>query len=91
MQGAAVPLPFGGKFRQVMVDLNPEALYAKGLSPADVSSALGQQNLILPAGTAKLGDIDYQVKLNSSPELLDQFNDLPIKEADRKFRWERKS
>jgi multidrug efflux pump subunit AcrB len=79
VQGAAVPLPFGGKFRQVMVDLNPEALYAKGLSPADVSSALGQQNLIVPAGTVKLGDIDYQVKLNSSPELLDQFNDLPIK------------
>jgi multidrug efflux pump subunit AcrB len=79
VQGAAVPLPFGGKFRQVMVDLNPEALYAKGLSPADVSSALGQQNLILPAGTAKLGDIEYQVKLNSSPDLLDQFNDLPVK------------
>jgi multidrug efflux pump subunit AcrB len=79
VQGAAVPLPFGGKFRQVMVDLNPEALYAKGLSPADVSNALGQQSIILPAGTAKLGDIDYQVKLNSSPELLDQFNDLPIK------------
>src|SRR5215813_7079726 len=82
VQGAAVPLPFGGKFRQVMVDLNPEALYAKGLSPADVSSALGQQSIILPAGTAKLGDIDYQVKLNSSPELLNQFNDLPIKVAN---------
>ncbi len=79
VQGASVPLPFGGKFRQVMVDLNPEALYAKGLSPADISAALGQQNLILPAGTAKLGDIEYQVKLNSSPELLDQFNDLPVK------------
>ena len=50
VQGASVPLPFGGKFRQVMVDLNPEALYAKGLSPADVSNALGQQSLILPAG-----------------------------------------
>src|SRR5258708_26256731 len=79
VQGAAVPLPFGGKFRQVMVDLNPEALYAKGLSPADVSNALGQQSIILPAGTVKLGDIDYQVKINASPELLDQFNDLPIK------------
>ncbi|HVP45575.1 MAG TPA: efflux RND transporter permease subunit [Bryobacteraceae bacterium] len=79
VQGAAVPLPFGGKFRQVMVDLNPEALYAKQLSPADVSSALGQQSLILPAGDIKIGDIDYQVKLNNSPVILDQLNDLPIK------------
>ena len=79
VQGAAVPLPFGGKFRQVMVDLNPEALYAKQLSPADVSVALGQQSLTLPAGDAKIGDMDYQVKLNSSPVILDQLNDLPIK------------
>ena len=50
IQGAAVPLPYGGKYRQVMVDLNPEALYAKQLSPADVSNALGLQNLIYPAG-----------------------------------------
>jgi len=79
VQGASVPLPFGGKFRQVMVDLDPEALYAKQLSPADVSSALGQQSLILPAGDAKIGDIDYQVKLNNSPLVLDELNDLPIK------------
>ncbi len=79
VQGAAVPLPYGGKFRQVMVDLNPEALYAKGLSPADVSTALNQQSLILPAGDAKIGDIDYQVKINNSPVVLDQLNDLPIK------------
>jgi multidrug efflux pump subunit AcrB len=79
VQGASVPLPFGGKFRQVMVDLNPEALYAKQLSPVDVSNALGQQSLILPAGDAKIGDIDYQVKLNNSPLILDQLNDLPIK------------
>ncbi len=74
-----MPLPFGGKFRQVMVDLNPEALYAKQLSPADVSNALGQQSLILPAGDVKIGDMDYQVKLNNSPVILDQLNDLPIK------------
>src|ERR1039457_6026005 len=79
IQGAAVPLPFGGKFRTVMVDLNPDALFAKQLSPADISTALGNQNLILPAGTAKIGDKDYQVKLNSSPRILDEMNGMPIK------------
>jgi len=79
VQGAAVPLPYGGKFREVMVDLNPEALFAKQLSPTDVSNALSQQSLILPAGDAKIGDIDYQVKLNNSPVILDQLNDLPVK------------
>ena len=77
--GAAVPLPYGGKYRQVMVDLNPEALYAKQLTPADVSNALGLQNLIYPAGTAKIGTKEYQVTLNSSPRLLDQMNYLPIR------------
>jgi len=79
IQGAAVPLPYGGRFRQVMVDLNPEQLYAKGLSPVDVSNALGNQNLILPAGDAKIGGKDYQVTLNSSPRILDQMNGLPVK------------
>ena len=79
IQGAAVPLPYGGKFRQVMVDLNPDALYSRGLSPADVSVALGNQNLILPAGTAKIGDRDYQIKVNSSPRVLSEMNNLPVK------------
>ena len=79
IQGASVPLPYGGKFRKVMVDLNPEPMFAQGLSPADVSAALGNQNLILPAGTAKIGDKDYQVKLNSSPRVLEDMNNLPIK------------
>ncbi|HSV15950.1 MAG TPA: efflux RND transporter permease subunit, partial [Tepidisphaeraceae bacterium] len=79
IQGASVPLPYGGKFRSVVVDLDPEQLYAKGLSPADVSAALGNQNLILPAGTAKIGEKDYQVKLNSSPRILSEMNDLPVK------------
>jgi len=79
IQGAAVPLPFGGKFRTVMVDLNPDALFAKQLSPADISSVLGNQNMILPAGTAKIGDIDYQVKLNNSPRILSEMNRMPIK------------
>jgi multidrug efflux pump subunit AcrB len=79
IQGATVPLPYGGKFRSVVVDLDPEQLFAKGLSPADVSAALGNQNLILPAGTAKIGERDYQIKLNSSPRVLDEMNNLPVK------------
>src|SRR5689334_7497935 len=79
IQGASIPLPYGGRFRSVQVDLNPEQLYAHQLSPADVSTALGNHNLILPAGTAKIGDRDYQVKLNSSPRLLDEMNNLPIR------------
>jgi multidrug efflux pump subunit AcrB len=79
IQGAAVPLPYGGKFRQVMVDLDPQQLYAKGLSPVDVSNALANQNLILPAGTAKLGGTDYTVRVNSSPTVLDDMNGMPVK------------
>src|ERR1044072_9210978 len=70
IQGASVPLPHGGKVRQVMVDLNPEQLSAKGLSAADVSSALGNQNIIFPAGTAKIGDKDFQIRTNSSPRAM---------------------
>jgi multidrug efflux pump subunit AcrB len=79
IQGASVPLPFGGKFRQVMVDLIPDQLFAKGLSPADVNNALSNQNLILPAGSAKIGDKDYQIKINSSPRVIDQMNAMPVK------------
>ena len=67
VQGASVSYPFGGKARAVMVDLNPDELYAKQLSPVDVSNALNLQNLILPAGTAKLAGTEYQIKVNSSP------------------------
>ncbi|HEY7386954.1 MAG TPA: efflux RND transporter permease subunit [Bryobacteraceae bacterium] len=79
VQGAMVSYPFGGKSRSIMVDLNLDELYAKQLSPIDVSNALTLQNIILPAGTAKLGDIEYQVKVNSSPVVLDELNKLPIK------------
>jgi multidrug efflux pump subunit AcrB len=79
VQGASIPLPYGGKFRQVMVDLQPDQLYAKGLSPADVNTALSNQNLILPAGDVKIGEKDYQVRINSSPRILNQMNALPIK------------
>jgi len=79
VEGASLPLPYGGKSPQVMVDLNPDALYAKQLSASDVSQALTAQNLILPAGTIKVGKREYLVRLNSSPQLVDALNDLPIK------------
>src|SRR5205085_7400988 len=74
-----LPLPYGGKARQIMVDLDPAALYAKHLSATDVSQALNLQNLILPAGTAKVGEREYLVRVNSSPGLVSELNDLPIK------------
>src|SRR5437868_5487139 len=79
VQGASVSYPFGGKQRAVMVDLNLDDLYAKQLAPIDVSNALNLQNLILPAGTAKLAATEYQVRVNSSPLRLDELNNLPIK------------
>src|SRR6202140_1650585 len=77
--GISVPLPYGGKVRSVMVDLNPGALYGKGLSATDVSNALGLQNLILPTGTVKVGTREYLIELNSSPDLVSGLNDVPIK------------
>ena len=79
VQGASVSYPFGGKTRAVMVDLNLDELYAKQLSPIDVSNALNLQNLILPAGTAKMAETEYLIRVNSSPVLLDELNNLPIK------------
>ncbi|HZF25705.1 MAG TPA: efflux RND transporter permease subunit [Steroidobacteraceae bacterium] len=77
--GASVPYPYGGATRQVQVDLRPDALRAHGLSATDVNTAIGNQNLILPAGTQKIGDTEYNVKLNASPLKLDELNDLPVK------------
>ena len=82
IQGAAVPLPYGGKPRQIMVDLDMQALQAKGLSAVDVTSAINAQNLILPAGTAKMGEREYNVRLNSSPEAVASLNDLPIRQVN---------
>jgi multidrug efflux pump subunit AcrB len=79
VQGANVSYPFGGKNRQIMVDLNLDELYAKQLSPIDVSNALNLQNLILPAGTAKFAATEYPIRINSSPSVLAEFNNLPIK------------
>src|SRR5207249_2632387 len=82
VQGAQVPLPYGGKSRQIMVDIDPAKLYGKGLSPTDVSNAINVQNVILPAGTQKIGNREYNVRLNSSPEVLQVLNDLPIKQVN---------
>src|SRR5207253_4318642 len=79
VQGARVPQPGGGKQRQIMVDLDLDALYARGLSPNDVSAAISSQNLIIPAGTAKMGATEYNIKLNSSPDVVEAFNQIPVK------------
>jgi len=79
VQGAMIPYPYGGKQRQIMVDLEPDKLFSFGLSADDVTRALTQQNLILPSGTAKIGTQEYYIRLNSSPELIQGMNDLPIK------------
>src|SRR5580704_12708339 len=79
VQGAVFPNPYGGKQRQIQVDLDIPALQAKGLSPNDVVSAIGNQNLILPAGTVKIGTTEDDVDLNASPQTVEEMNDLPIK------------
>jgi multidrug efflux pump subunit AcrB len=79
VQGAILPFPYGGKFRQVMVDIDPRALQAKGLAPQDVVNAVNAQNLILPTGTAKIGSLEYDVALNGSPKSVVELNDLPIR------------
>src|SRR6202042_290579 len=80
VQGAAVPYPYGGKQRQVQVDLNTQALQAKGLSPLDVVNAIAAQNLILPTGTSKIGLKEYDVDIaNAAPQTIAQLNRIPIK------------
>jgi multidrug efflux pump subunit AcrB len=77
--GAALPLPFGGKVRQVQADLNQQALHQYGVSANDVINALSLQNLITPVGTQKIGTYEYTVNLNDSPKAVEAFNDLPVK------------
>jgi multidrug efflux pump subunit AcrB len=77
--GASIPYPFGGKQRQVQVDLDPQALRARGLSGNDVVAAIGAQNLILPAGTQKIGSLEYFIKLNASPTQIEDLNNLPMR------------
>ena len=77
--GAAVPFPYGGKTRVVSVDLDTQALQARGLTPADVISAVNAQNLILPGGSAKIGDTEYSVHLNGSPDTIAGLNEIPVR------------
>ena len=77
--GLATPAPFGGAFSQIMIDLDPRAMAGKGISAGDVLSALQASNLIIPAGTARMGQTEYNVSLNSSPESIKQFENIPIK------------
>jgi multidrug efflux pump subunit AcrB len=79
--GAVVPLPYGGKQRQVMINLVPQLMRAKGVSPTDVLNAVTSQNLVLPSGTAKIGEFEYDTSINASPRTIQELNDLPIKVA----------
>jgi multidrug efflux pump subunit AcrB len=80
--GAAMPYPFGGKFREVQIDLDPDAMRARSLSGQDVANALAAQNLIIPVGTEKIGSFEYPINLNSAPSLIKALGDLPIKTVD---------
>ena len=77
--GITLPTPAGGKYRQIMVDLDPSKLLAKGLTPLDVVNAVNTQNLTLPAGTAKIGDMQYVVQTNATPATIDDLNNIPIR------------
>ena len=77
--GAAIPWPYGGKIRQIMVDIDPVKLNGYGLSPTDIANAINAQNLVLPSGTAKIGSLEYDVEMNGSPPAVDDLNNLPIK------------
>ncbi len=79
VEGAAIPWPYGGKQRQVQVDLDTAALQSKRLSPVDVVNTISAQNLILPSGTSKIGTYEYDVETNGSPLTTAELNDLPIK------------
>jgi multidrug efflux pump subunit AcrB len=79
--GAAIPYPYGGKQSQVMIDLNPALLQSKGLSATDVVNAVSLQNLVLPSGTAKIGQFEYDVNINGAPRTVEQLNDIPIKQV----------
>jgi multidrug efflux pump subunit AcrB len=82
IRGAAIPYPYGGKQRQVQVDLDLHALQSKGLSPSDVTNTIANQNLILPSGTMKVGTYEYQVETNSAPTTIKGLNDLPIRQVN---------
>src|ERR1700675_2555207 len=81
IQGITLPTPAGGKYRQIMVDLDPSKLLAKGLTPLDVVNAVNTQNLTLPSGTAKIGETQYTVRTNATPASIDDLNKMPVKFA----------
>src|ERR1700752_3630605 len=80
--GITLPTPAGGKYRQIMVDIDPAKLVARGLTPLDVVNAVNAQNLTLPSGTAKIGKTQYVVRTNATPETIDELNNIPIKAAN---------
>jgi multidrug efflux pump subunit AcrB len=82
VHGAEVPYPYGGKPRVIMADLDPRALHSRGLTPADVSEALQKQNVILPSGDLKIGNRDYMLTMNNSPDVIEAINSFPIKRVD---------
>ena len=82
IRGITLPTPAGGKYRQIMVDLDPEKLLARGLTPLDIVNAVNTQNLTLPSGTAKLGDTQYAVRTNATPATIDDLNNIPVKVAN---------
>src|SRR6201985_2771875 len=77
--GVTLPTPAGGKYRQIMVDIDPVKLQAKGLTPNDVVNAINAQNLTLPSGTAKIGETQYTVRTNALPTSIDDLNNIPVK------------
>ncbi len=79
IHGITLPTPAGGKYRQIMVDIDPAKLLAKGLTPLDVVNAVNAQNLTLPSGTAKIGDTQYTVRTNATPATIDELNNIPVK------------
>ena len=81
VRGIEIPYPYGGKRRQVNVSLNMALLQAKGLAPSDIVTAVGNQNIVLPSGTAKIGPFEYDVDLNSTPLTVQELNDLPVKKV----------
>ena len=79
VQGASLPIPYGGKVRQVMVDIDSNRLLSRGLAPSDVVNAVNTQNVILPSGTAKIGRTEYNIELNATPDAIKALNNIPIK------------
>jgi multidrug efflux pump subunit AcrB len=80
--GVTLPTPAGGKYRQIMVDIDPDKLLSRGLTPLDIVNAVNTQNLTLPSGTAKIGDTQYTVRTNATPSTIDDLNNIPVKFAN---------